>query len=105
MENTDINKQVVGSHLEVTWGHKKVWYECVILPKSRIAIDRSGWHVMEWQEDFAFRPIKSDRDKAIDAAVKMFRNFDSENKIPTCAIAFLFGDMYSTGLLRLPEDK
>lgn len=57
----------VGSHLEVTFGNKSIWHECVLLPGKKIAIDRyAGWHVMGWQDDFEFRPIKTEREKFVE---------------------------------------
>lgn len=66
-ENEDADQPAVGSHLEVTFGNKSIWHECVVLPAKKIAIDRyAGWHVMAWQDDFEFRPLKTERERAIE---------------------------------------
>lgn len=61
-----------GWHGEMTWGAKVEWYECVILPKNRIARDTRNhdWGVFEIDSyaDVQFRPMKSDREKFVEAA-------------------------------------
>lgn len=44
-----------------------------------------------------FKPIRTDREKAIEAAMKIHMPFDSDEEG--------FGALYDAGLLRLPEDK
>ena len=66
----------VGSHLEVTFGNKSTWHECVVLPGKKIAIDRyAGWHVMGWQDDFEFMPIKTEREKFVERAKDDFKDY------------------------------
>ena len=60
----------VGSHLEVSWGKKVAWYECVVLPSNRLAIDRyAGWHVVGWRDDYEFRPLKTEKEKFVERLV------------------------------------
>lgn len=48
-----------------------------------------------------FRPLKSDREKCIDAAMKI--NDEKSNYIG--GITYLFGKLYDAGMLRMREDK
>lgn len=116
-DNSDLAIPDTGSHLEVTFGNKSIWHECVVLPNKKIAIDRyAGWHVMAWQDDFEFRPLKSYRDKAIEAAIDMLPDSCIFVDLYNCESGELllgmkeklesfFGKYYDAGLLRLPEDK
>lgn len=59
----------VGWHGECTWGAKVDWHECVILPNSKIAyklIVQDNWYIDKISKNHEFRPIKSEREKAID---------------------------------------
>lgn len=51
-----------------------------------------------------FRPIKSDREKAIEAALKPILSAQVEIKSIKWA-SDIAGNLYDAGLLRLPEDK
>jgi hypothetical protein len=105
MQDEINNQPSIGSHLEVTWGNKSMWHECVVLPKNKIAIDRhAGWHVIAWQNDFEFRPIKSDREKAIEAAMEVALSQAYFGETLSICERFSNG-LYDAGLLRLPEDK
>ena len=52
-------------------------------------------------EAYAFRPIKSDREKAIEAAVDAMK----DTPYYPASVKKLAGNLYDAGLLRLPEDK
>ena len=61
----------VGDNLESTWGKKSYWYECVILPNGKIALLDWINEVRNISElpDIEFRPIKSECELFIEAAI------------------------------------
>lgn len=87
----------VGWHGEVTWGAKVEWYECVILPRGRVArADRLG----EWcalpiseHESIEFRPIKTERERFVDTVLKI-----TDDEV-------LANELYKSGLFTLKETK
>jgi hypothetical protein len=101
MENKNLNDchdrgelPPIGSHLEVAFGNKSLWHECVVLPSKKIAIDRyAGWHVMAWQDDFEFRPIKTEREKFVEryaeTVLSIEQKYDSK---------FIGGILYESGM-------
>ena len=76
--DTDGCKRVVISNC-----NKAIWGE--LMPVIRV------------DSDLKFRPIRTEREKAIEAAMKIHMPFDSDEEG--------FGALYDAGLLRLPEDK
>ena len=94
----------VGTHAEVAWGTKSLWYECVTIRDGAIAINRNGWHVMRNQSDFEFRPIKTERELAIEAAIKPILSAQVEIKSNKWA-SDIAGKLYDAGLLKLPEQQ
>lgn len=70
MSNITINENSIGWHGECTWGDKVYWHECVILPKNKIAVfDLDS--IMVLSDDFDFRPIKTERELAIEEMAKV----------------------------------
>jgi len=90
-------------HGEVSWGIKALWYECVSLPKGKLAICKySEWSVsdIENYDLVAFRPLskpKSDREKFIEAAVEAVGG--RQAVISTDSV---FGKLYDAGF-KAPE--
>ena len=71
------------------------WHECVILPDKKIAVKNKfgeEWYSRPIDNSYEFRPIKSDREKAIEEMAKIF--FDAQNGI---ANDISFGALYDAG--------
>lgn len=87
----------VGWHGEVTWGAKTSWHECVMLPSNRISYNSiSGWVVNDVRnlEFVEFRPLKTERERFVEAAIACLTEFKSENQV--------FGELYDAGF-KAPE--
>lgn len=93
----------VGWHGECTWGMRANFFECVILPYGKLARASYGgdWAISPIGEhrEIEFRPICTERKKAIEAAAKI-----AEEHNKSGAKEF-YGALYDAGLLRLPEGK
>lgn len=84
----------VGDHLEVTWGDKAVWHECVILPSGKIAILGYVNEVrkIDKLDCIEFRPIKSE----LDLFIAKSREVTNANK-DDAVTNDLFNDMFEAG--------
>lgn len=98
----------IGTLCEFSWAPKVNWYECVILPDNYIASKKSGndWSVKHKSEfsDLFFRPIKSEKDKVIQAAASEFHKkcMDDYSGQP-----FIDGltALYDAGMLQMPTKE
>jgi len=69
----------VGDHIEVTWGNKSKWYECVVLSDKWFSWKRysemsdNPWANREIMIDTEFRPIQSEEDKAVEKIARFLQ--------------------------------
>lgn len=64
----------VGTHCEVTWGLKVNWHECVYMGEFILLDEFGKWSKRTTGDtsNLEFRPIQSERDKLIEAALSCF---------------------------------
>jgi hypothetical protein len=63
----------------------------------------SGWFARSSPSDFK-ACTQHDKGRAVEAAVKMYREFDDPDKVNSAAIGFLFSDMFDKGMLLAPKE-
>lgn len=95
-------KPPIGWHGECTYGARVAWRECVILPRNKIAIFGDNFQKIEQIENsYHFRPIKTDRELAIEAALKVFSvGIETDKLLFTMA-----GALFDAGLLRSKDES
>lgn len=105
MSDLEFENLPVGAHLEVTFGNKSTWCECVILKRNQIiAVDIYGeWEVMEWRNDFEFRHLRTEREKTVDAVIDCCTFYQSLDIVETYRSAF--EQAFDNGFLKMPEGK
>lgn len=81
------------------WKHCEVKGEATNYGE-RIVLAQIGEGCKATSDAKLFRPIRTDRERAIDAALKIAQEFD----LPS-GIHQIFEKCYDAGLLRLPESK
>ncbi len=90
----------IGYVCEATWGKEVTWHKCLIIPDSMAAVkSTSGSWILISVDDLKFRPIKSEREKAIEAANEIWMRPELKSK------SDVFGALFDAGMLRLPENK
>lgn len=105
-ERTSEKMPPVGWHGEVKLGGKGEWYECVVLPNGGIAYSANGHF---WNTDnghsrtFVFQAIRTEREKWIEAASKVFCEA-GESEVSDAALGAVY-DAIQSGELKMPEAK
>jgi hypothetical protein len=89
----------VGVECEMTWGSKGSWFNCVTLTNNKVAILGDYNKIRNLSELYGveFRPIKSERDLTIDAALEVY-NCGKQS-------ADMAGALYDAGMLQMGNDK
>lgn len=97
----------VGTHCEITWGARVRWYECIVLPDQAViikeTIGNSGWrtHSQNIPDDVEFRPLRTGRDRAINAAYRSLplEQFPSDSVGWQGSARRIIGALYDAGKL------
>jgi hypothetical protein len=97
----------VGLLCEFTWGNQTEWHDCMRIDEDNVAFKWfAEWRIKQLcnAPSNTFRPIRTEREKAIEAAAQAFH---ARCIVDYSGQPFLdgLGALYDAGLLRLPEDE